>query len=587
MWKDELYLEFHRGCYTTRADQKRQNRRCEELLYQAELLSSLATICTGAVYPKSELESAWKQVLFNQFHDILPGSAIARVYADANLAFAETDRACRQILLQSLNAIASGISLPSPPQPDAQPILVFNTLNWSRSEVVAVPLPDSPNWAWQIYDLSRQRLTSQLVKGDRPQSQSTLLFCANHLPAIGYRVFWLCGESAQTLDNASASPETEKKTDLSKLTYGIAQKNTPCQETHFAAAQMVLENELILAKIDAKTGSLSSLWDKVNNREVLNAAGGNQLQAFQDSGQYWDAWNIDPNYQKHPLAAPILKEIFWVERGEVRQSLRVILQIGKSEFCQDYTVETGSPLLKIKTVADWQETHVLVKAAFGLNVEADFATCEIPGGAIARTTKPQTAAEKAKWEVPILRWTDISNHGFGVSLLNDCKYGCDIQPNQIRLTLLRGSTWPDEQADKGVSEFTCAVYPHAGNWQEAGTVRRGCELNLPLLVKVLPKLEENCRQTLPAVGKLLDLSAENLVLMAFKQSEDNPNLWILRCCECHGEEAKLELNSDLGLAVSQPVDLLEQPVNLPQRSDDGKTFQILPWKIASFAVNLS
>ena len=586
IWKDELYLEFHRGCYTTRADQKRQNRRCEELLYQAELLSSLATICTGAIYPKSELESAWKQVLFNQFHDILPGSAIAQVYTDANLAFAQVDRTCRHILLQSLNAIASEISLPNPPQPDAQPILVFNTLNWSRSEVVAVPLPDSPNSAWQIYDLSRQPLTSQIVKDDRLQPQSTLLFYANHLPAIGYRVFWLCHESPQTLDNPSLSPETDKKTDLSKLTYGIAQKNTPCQETHFAAERMVLENELIMAKIDAKTGNLSSLWDKINNREVLNAAGGNQLQTFQDSGQYWDAWNIDPNYQKHPLPAPILKEISWLERGEVRQSLRVIMQIGKSEFCQDYTVEIGSPVLKIKTVADWQETHVLVKAAFGLNVEADFATCEIPGGAIARTTKPQTAAEKAKWEVPILRWTDISNHGFGVSLLNDCKYGCDIQPNQIRLTLLRGSTWPDEQADKGVSEFTCAVYPHAGNWQEAGTVRRGYELNLPLLVKMLPKLEANCHKTLPVVGKLLDLSAENLVLMAFKQSEDNPNLWILRCYECHGEEAKLELNSDLGLAISQPVDLLEQPINSPLKSDDGKVFKILPWKIASFAVNL-
>ena len=587
IWKDELYLEFHRGCYTTRADQKRQNRRCEDLLYQAELLSSLATICTGVVYPKSELESAWKQVLFNQFHDILPGSAIAQVYTDANLAFAEVDRTCRQILLQSLNAIASQISLPNPPQPDAQPILVFNTLNWSRSEVVAVPLPDFPNSAWQIYDLSGQPLTSQIVKGDRPESQFRLLFWANHLPAIGYRVFWLCREDAQTVDNASATPETENKIDLSKLTYGIAQKNTPCQETHFAPARMVLENELILAKIDAETGNLSSLWDKVNNREVLNAAGGNQLQAFQDSGQYWDAWNIDPNYQKHPLPAPILKEISWVERGEVRQSLRVILQIGKSEFCQDYTVEIGSPLLKIKTVADWQETHVLVKAAFGLNVEADFATCEIPGGAIARTTKPQTAAEKAKWEVPILRWVDISNHGFGVSLLNDCKYGCDIQPNQIRLTLLRGSTWPDEQADKGVSEFTCAVYPHAGNWQEADTVRRGYELNLPLLVQVLSKLDENCHKTLPAVGKLLDLSAENLVLMAFKQSEDDAHVWILRCYECHGEEAKLELNSDLGLAISQPVDLLEQPITLPQKSDDGKTFKISPWKIASFAVDLS
>ena len=587
IWKDELYLEFHRGCYTTRADQKRQNRRCEELLYQAELLSSLATICTGAVYPKSELESAWKQILFNQFHDILPGSAIAQVYTDANLGWVGVDRTCREILLNSLDAISAQISLPNPPQPDAQPILIFNTLNWSRSEVVAVPLPDSADSAWQIYDFSRRRLASQIVRGDRPQSLSTLLFWANNLPAVGYQVFWLCREDAQTVDNASASPQTEKKTELSKLTYGIAQKNTPCQETHFAAAQMVLENEFIRATVDGKTGDLSSIWDKVNNREVLNAAGGNQLQAFQDSGQYWDAWNIDPNYEKHQLPAPILKDISWIEQGEIRQSLRVVRQIGKSEFCQDYIVEIGSPLLKIKTVADWQETHVLVKAAFGLNVEADFATCEIPGGAIARTTKPQTAAEKAKWEVPILRWTDISNDGFGVSLLNDCKYGCDIQPNQIRLTLLRGSTWPDEQADVGVSEFTCAVYPHSGNWQDAGTVRQGYQLNLPLLVKVLPKLEENDRKTLPAAGKFLDLSAENLVLMAFKQSEDDSNVWILRCYECHGEEAKLELNSDLGLAISHPVDLLEQPIILPQKSDDGTSFRISPWKIASFAVNLS
>ncbi|MEG4404418.1 alpha-mannosidase [Microcoleus sp. MON2_D5] len=584
VWKDELYLEFHRGCYTTRADQKRQNRRCEELLYQAELLSSLATICTGAVYPKSELESAWKQILFNQFHDILPGSAIAQVYADANLAFAEVDRTCREILLKSLDAISAQISLPNPPQPDAQPILIFNTLNWSRSEVVAVPLPDSADSAWQIYDFSRRRLASQILRGDRPQSQSTLLFWANNLPAVGYQVFWLCREDAQAVDNASASPETEKKTELSKLTYGIAQKNTVSQETPFVAAEMVLENEFIRATVDGQTGDLSSVWDKVNNREVLNAAGGNQLQAFQDSGQYWDAWNIDPNYEQHQLPAPILKDISWIAQGEIRQSLRVVRQIGKSEFCQDYIVEIGSPLLKIKTVADWQEKHVLVKAAFGLNVEADFATCEIPGGAIARTTKPQTPAEKAKWEVPILRWTDISNDGFGVSLLNDCKYGCDLQPNQIRLTLLRGSTWPDEQADVGVSEFTCAVYPHAGNWQEAGTVRRGYELNLPLLVKVLPQLGENRNKSLPAVGKFLDLSADNLVLMAFKQSEDDSNVWILRCCESEGKEAVLELNSDWGLEIVGPVDLLERPGNLSEKLSEGGGFKIEPWKIGSFTI---
>ena len=169
-------------------------------------------------------------------------------------------------------------------------------------------------------------------------------------------------------------------------------------------------------------------------------------------------------------------------------------------------------------------------------------------------------------------------------MLNDCKYGCDIQPNQIRLTLLRGSTWPDEQADRGVSEFTCAVYPHAGNWQEAGTVRRGYELNLPLLVKVLPQLAENCHKTLPAVGKLLDLCAENLVLMAFKQSEDDANVWTLRCCESDGKEAVLELDSDLGLEIVRSTDLLERPANLSEKLPQGRGFKMKPWKIASFAV---
>ncbi|XZN93638.1 MAG: glycoside hydrolase family 38 C-terminal domain-containing protein [Microcoleus sp.] len=584
LWKDELYLEFHRGCYTTHADQKRYNRRCEELLYQAELLSSLATICAGAIYPKSELEIAWKKVLFNQFHDILPGSSIAQVYADANLGWAEVDRTCRAMVLTSLDAIATQISLPSPPQPDAQPILIFNSLNWARSEVVSLPLPDSAATTWAIYDLSGQRLTTQIQQCDRPQPQSTLLFFANNLPPVGYRVFWLCPEAAETLENSSPLPENYNQTWLGDVTTTMTRNEGICQETDFVPPIMLLENEFIRVKVDSETGNLSSIWDKLNDREVLNESGGNQLQSFQDGGQYWDAWNIDPNYAKYPLAAPILKDITWISQGEIRQSLRVVRQIGKSEFYQDYIVEIGSPVLKIKTVVDWQEKHVLVKAAFGLNVEADLATCEIPGGAIERTTKPQTAAEKAKWEVPILRWTDISNDDFGVSLLNDCKYGCDLQPNQIRLTLLRSSTWPDEQADIGIHEFTCGVYPHRGNWQDAGTVRQGYELNLPLLVKVFPKLEGNHHRTLPTVGKFLDLSADNLVLMAFKQSEDHANLWILRCYESQGKEARLELESDLSLAISQSVDLLEQPTTLPEKSEDGKGFQISPWKIASFSI---
>ncbi|MGL5059783.1 MAG: glycoside hydrolase family 38 C-terminal domain-containing protein [Microcoleus sp.] len=676
IWQDELYLEFHRGCYTTRADQKRQNRRCEDLLYQAELLSALATICAGAVYPKSELETAWKQVLFNQFHDILPGSAIAPVYADANLAFARVDRACREIILKSLDAIASRISLPASDLPDAKSVLIFNPLNWSRSEVVAVSLPDA---AWQICDLSAQCLESQIIADDRSPSQFTLLFLAADIPALGYRMFWLCrksssyqdfpgitqqvaatdgwkqqqttslsgdrhfksfplvkevaiGENSQissenrehqevasaenspvssetqqyqevasaenspvssetwqyravaSAENSPVSSETKKQSELSKLTYGIAQKNTACQETHFVGARNILENDCLRATIDGETGNLLGIWDKTNNREVLNAAGGDRLEAFQDSGQYWDAWNIDPNYQKHQLPEPQLKNIYWVERGTVRQILRVIKQIGKSEFQQDYIVEVGSPLLKIKTVVDWQEQHVLVKTAFGFTVAAEFATCEIPCGAIERPTRPQTAAEKAKWEVPILRWVDLSDGGFGVSLLNDCKYGCDIQPDRLRLTLLRGSTWPDPEADRGIHEFTYAVYPHAGNWQQADTVRRGYEFNVPLLVKMLPLPEAEGDRSLPAVGKLLDLSAANLVLMAFKQSEDNPDRWILRCYESQGKPAMLELSGDLGLEIVEPVDLLERPTSSIAKLPQQRNFPIAPWKIASFLV---
>ncbi|MDF2387281.1 alpha-mannosidase, partial [Nostoc ellipsosporum NOK] len=186
-WNDELYLEFHRGCYTTHADQKRWNRLCENLLYQAELFATLATVSCGVTYPKAEIEAAWKQVLFNQFHDILPGSSITQVYVDALPQWQEVEQVGTKILQESLQAIASHTTIPEPPHPQAQPIFVFNSLNWQRSEVVSVnlPTPATANQAWQIYDASGNELTSQLSE------PTTLLFLATDIPPIGYRLFWL------------------------------------------------------------------------------------------------------------------------------------------------------------------------------------------------------------------------------------------------------------------------------------------------------------------------------------------------------------------------------------------------------------
>ena len=603
-WNDELYLEFHRGCYTTHAEQKRWNRRCEGLLYQAELFASLATISTGKAYPKTELEDAWKKVLFNQFHDILPGTSIPQVFVEANQAWQEVEQVGSELVDRSLRAIASQIIFPPPPQPDALPVVVFNSLNWQRSEVVAVSLSNLASlpreyreWHWQIYDSQGHQLTSQLGEA------SKLLFLATDIPAVGYRIFWLCHQEVVKHDT-----------------------------TLFLDKDWILENELLRVVVDAETGNFVSVFDKISNWEILNQKGGNQLQAFQDTGQYWDAWNIDPNYAQHSLPPTHLKSIEWVDQGPLQQRLRVVRQMDQSEFCQDYVLQAESPIVKIATTVDWQSRHVLVKAAFSFNVEADYATYEIPCGAIQRSTRPKTPAEQAKWEVPALHWADLSfipadselrateqsqsfsdsmnsplipsramfgeepispniasksqiQNGYGVSLLNDCKYGYDSQPNQLRLTLLRSPSWPDPEADQGIHQFTYALYPHISSWQSAHTVRRGYELNLPMQVMVCPPVKEHSKRHLPPVGQLLDLSAENLILMAFKQSEADPQQWILRCYECHGEEAQLKLQSNLSLAIDHSVDLLERPSQTPEKLADRQTFKILPWKIASFAVS--
>jgi alpha-mannosidase len=560
VWQDELYLEFHRGCYTTHADQKRWNRRCEGLLYQAELFASLATLSAGVAYPKAELEVAWKQVLFNQFHDILPGSAIPEVYDQANQAWQEAEQTATDILQQSLSAIAAQIAFPTPPDPAAQPIVVFNSLNWKRSQVVEIVFTDLENgqsFDWQICDLEGHEIQSQhCFIEPRPglngeTSITSISFLAKDIPAVGYRVFWLCP--------CKSSP--------------------PSCETFIE--EFVLENEYLRVIVDPLTGDLSSVFDKANQREVLSTSG-NQLQAFQDRGQYWDAWNIDPNYAQYPLPPAELMNIYDRERGALRTRIQVVRKIGISLFWQEYILEKESAVLKIKTVVDWQERHVLVKAAFPLNLESNFATYEIPCGAIPRPTQPQTPAEKAKWEVPALQWADLSANDYGVSLLNNCKYGYDSQPNQLRLTLLRSPIWPDPEADRGRHEFTYALYPHAGSWQSAHTLRQGYELNLPLQV-LLPTVSSEPLGQMPGIGRLLDLSAENLTLMAFKQSEEDPQQFILRCYECYGESAQLSLQSDLGLAIAHPVDLLERSLSNAQTPEQ-KAFSISPWKIASFKV---
>jgi alpha-mannosidase len=558
VWNDELYLEFHRGCYTTHSDQKRFNRRCEVLLYQAELFASLATLMTGASYPKAALETAWKKTLFNQFHDILPGSSITKVFVDANQEWQDVEQICTNVREQALTTIAQQIALPSPPHPDAKAIVVFNPSNWQRSNsitVSTVELADKNHW--KIVDLAgndvrsnQEARSSQYDRTDNSRSE-LIQFTAETIPSVGYRVFWLVP--------IEADPSLQE---IDQNTFD-------------------LENQFLKVTISPETGNISSLFDTQHQREILSGEG-NQLHAFQDSGQYWDAWNIDPKYAEHPLPNP---ELIQIQRSG--SQVEVIRKLGHSTFKHTYILEPNSPILKIRTEVDWKERHVVVKAAFPLTISADFATYEIPCGAITRkgnceanerTTTPKTAQEKAQWEVSALGWADLSDGEYGVSLLSDCKHGYDCTPDQIRLTLLRGSEFPDPEADLGYHEFTYALYPHAGDWRSAQTVRKAHELSQPLHPVTID--QPNPQGAHPPVASLFDLHSENLILTALKQSEDHPNQWILRCYECHGEPTDLSLNSDLGLILGDSVDILERPMSI----DKSQICQIRSWQIRTFTL---
>lgn len=547
IWDNELYLEFHRGCYTSHADQKRSNRQAELLLFEAELFASLSTLVAGTAYPAADLESAWKQTLFNQFHDILPGSAIPQVFVDANQSWQEVQQTGQQIRQQSLKAIAAQVQPPEPPQPGSLPIVVFNALNWQRSQVVTIDLPNTQ--PWQVCDPQGYPVRFH-QQGDQ------LKFLATEIPGVGYRLFWLC-----------PLPELP--------TLGLPPLG------------FVLENDYLHVEIHPQTGQITNLYDPIEQRAVL-AGPGNQLQFFQDQGQYWDAWNIDPDYAQHPLPQATLTDIQWTCWNAVEKRIKVTFAFRQSQFVQEYILEANSRLLKIDTTVDWRERQVLVKAAFPLSFQSTVASYDIPCAVIDRPTLPNPdlkPEQQAKWEVPALYWADLSQPDgkYGLSLLNDCKYGYDAQPQQLRLTLLRSPNWPDPEADLGQHQFSYGIYPHAGTWQTAHTPRRGHEFNCPLSAVLCSPGSTTSSPNLPARGQFLNLGGENLILMAFKQSEDQPDQWILRCHEGYGEPAIVEIQSDLGLKLEQRVDLLEQPLPDTKLSSEGYA-ELGLWQIASFKV---
>jgi alpha-mannosidase len=556
-WRNELYFEYHRGVQTSQAETKKRVRTTEELLLNAEKFSALATLY-GLAYPSKDFDRGWKDLLFDDFHDILPGSGIAVNYLEAKRNLEDVSRVGRGILDGSLSEIAAHIHTSGP----GVPVAVFNSMSWPRDEVVEadVQLPAAAA-AVGVVDAAGKPVASQLLAIDGTTHRVRLLLKAS-VPGLGYRTYYVRGAAKQAV-----------------------------AQSELIASGDALENDLVRLKVNPQTGCMTSLFDKRSKSETLAASEtdtggpaqsvcGNLLQTFRDKPKQWDAWNIDADFEKEHWDLDHADEVKLVENGPLRAILRVKNHFQNSTFVRDITLTAGSARVDVNMTADWHEKHILLKVAVPSSAHNEKATFEIPYGSIERPTTRNTPAEKAQFEVPALHWADLSDANHGVSLLNDCKYGYDAKGNVLRLSLLRSPEWPDPHADEGLHEFTYSLYPHGGSWREALTVRRGYELNYPLLVRQLDRHEGELKNEY----SFLEVQPENVVLTATKKAEDGDAL-ILRFYEWAGKESDVKLRLPSGAQAASETDLMERPVADLSLQDGAVTVHTKPYEIKTICVH--
>ena len=556
VWRNELYFEYHRGVFTTQAETKKRIRATEELLLNAEKFSSFATLF-GHPYPSADFERSWKDMLFDDFHDIFPGSGIAVNYLDAKRNLEDVQRVGRDILHGSLDTISSQINLKG----TGTPIVFFNSLSWERTELVEtqVRLPEPASFV-EVLDAAGKPVASQVLSTDSTTRIVRLLVKVN-VPSLGYSTY-----------------------------YVVPRPKAPGVTPEVKSSAATLENEFVRLKLDPKTGCMTSLFDKKTNLETLapsesdtggpkDSICGNFLQTFRDIPKEYDAWNIDADFEKEHWDILQADEVKLVESGPLRAILRVKNHFQNSTFIRDIMVTAGSPRVDVRMTADWHEKHILLKVAMPVSVHNNVATFEIPYGSIERPTTRNTKAEQGKFEVPGLHWADLSDEKHGLSLLNDCKYGYDAKSNVLRLSLLRSPAWPDPHADEGLHEFTYSLYSHPGNWKDALTVRRGYELNYPLLAIQTEKHSG----TLPEQHSFLQMNADNVVLTAAKKAEDD-NTLILRFYEWAGKESDVTVRLDTTIGSAAETNLMERPLGTLHFNDKDVTIHVKPYEIKSMNI---
>jgi len=504
-WDGELYLEYHRGTYTSQAYNKKMNRKLELLSRDAEWLLACRAALSGdwASYPKAQLDESWKTILRNQFHDIIPGSSIPEVYADCKVEYEAAWESLEESRRDAIEALTFC------PEEDGS-YIVWNPSSWPFTGLVAVEGAEA-NVVWT--DANGRELQSQ-------QDGTTTWVQVQDVPALGF------AKLTRRQDNLIAAIPSP----FSTSTRGIV---TPYYELEWNAQ-----------------GQLTRIYDVIAKREVLmRGERGNVLQVFEDKPKMFEAWDIDIFYQEKMQEVSDLVSVS-VETGSLRAVVTFEWTYMDSKLRQQMIVYANDRRIDFETKIDWQERQQLLKVAFPINIRATEATYDIQFGNVKRPTHWNTSWDLARFETVGHQWVDLSEHGYGVSLLNDCKYGHDVKNNVIRLSLLKSATYPDPQADRGEHTFTYSLYPHIGHWTEGGTVQAAALLNQSAYAtQGAPK---------QAAFSLLRVVEGSVVIDAVKKAEDD-NALIVRFHEYEGGRGTVTLASDLAVRAWQETDLLERP----------------------------
>lgn len=478
-WAGELYLEFHRGTLTSQARNKRWNRKSELLYHDVETLAAIAQKECGMAYPLAQINENWKLILLNQFHDIIPGSSIYPVYEDSREQYMQILGEGQSMLDAAMQAVAAKI------ETDTDGIAVFNTFGMQRSEVAFAELPADADCV--LLDAGGSVLPTQKTYDGK------LAFLAKGVPAKGYQFF----RFAKVAGDSAAKSVTVEKDD--------------------AAHTLRVESDALSVEFD-KDMHITKLLHKASGRAVAPAGQVlGRLLAYQDKPYHHDAWDIKVYFDRKHEVIDDVSEVSVVEEGPVRTVVRILRHFYESTVEQFYIFYPENDRIDVDYKVDWKEKDILLKADYPVDVNAPRATFDIQFGNYERSTHNNTLWDYAQFEVCGHKWTDLSDNSFGLSVLNDCKYGNTVKNGRIQPTLLRCATQPNWAQDRELHEFTYALYPHAGNAQSSQVVQQSYSLNLPLHCVMVKKQSGN----LAAAYSLVNCGAPNIVIETVKKAEDS------------------------------------------------------------------